>query len=58
MRQILVEDEDLARYPTLQGSVKTRAGMISALDRGVGTVTTALKESEQLDDVIVLFTSE
>jgi arylsulfatase A-like enzyme len=52
------EDIDLAHYPDLSGTVKTRAGMISALDRAIGNVTHALVQTEQLDDVILLFTSD
>ncbi len=52
------EDKDLALYPELSGSVKTRAAMITALDRAVGNVTHALTQTEQLDDVILIFTSD
>ena len=52
------ESEDLALYPELSGSVKTRAAMITALDRAVGNVTHALTKTEQLDDVILIFTSD
>ena len=52
------EDLDLALYPSLSGNVRTRAAMISALDRAMGNVTHALRQTEQLDDVILLFTSD
>ncbi len=37
---------------------RTFAGMLSAVDEGIGNVTAALKQKGMLDDTLVVFTSE
>lgn len=48
----------LARYPHLNGNVRTRAAMVSALDDAVGRVTSALEVTAQLERTVIVFTSD
>ena len=49
-----------ARYTnkTIRGSQLTRAKMVSALDDGVGVVLATLKSTQQLDNTLIVFTSD
>lgn len=48
---------DLDRYPNLDGSVKTRAAMVSSMDTNIGRVVEALNSTGQLDDFVMVFTA-
>jgi arylsulfatase A-like enzyme len=50
------EDAEVQQLPTHMERVY--AGMIKALDRGVGTVLQALKDSGQYENTVVIFTSD
>ena len=52
------EQQDIDLYPTLQGSVQTRAAMVSALDRNLDRVVTALNTTNQLDNFVLIFTAD
>lgn len=52
------EKEDLDKYPHLESAQKTRAAMVSALDRQVGKITQVLEGSGQLNHTIIVFTSD
>ena len=49
-----------ARYTnkTIRGSQLTRAKMVSALDDGVGVVLATLRSTQQLDNTLIVFTSD
>lgn len=50
--------ECLARYANLSGSQRTRAAMVSAMDDAIGNLTQALRETEQMEDTIIVFTAD
>lgn len=49
---------DLAKYPNLTGSVRTRAAMVSALDTNLGRVVDALNTTNQLENFVMVFTAD
>ena len=51
-------DDCLARYPSLKGSQRTRAAMVSALDDAVGNLSAALEATGQADKTFILFTPD
>ncbi len=52
-------DEDLAKFAHIKNKKRrTYAAMMSALDRGVGKIQTKLKESEQLENTLIVFFSD
>ncbi|MBR9912735.1 MAG: sulfatase-like hydrolase/transferase [Gammaproteobacteria bacterium] len=51
--------EDMAMFPDIKDSKrKTYAGMVYAVDRGVGRIVDALQQSGQLDNTLIVFTSD
>jgi arylsulfatase A-like enzyme len=50
------EDPEVQKLPTVLEQVY--AAMVKSLDRGVGTVLQALKDSNQYDNTIVIFTND
>eukprot|EP00040_Diaphanoeca_grandis_P003956 m.26502 g.26502 ORF g.26502 m.26502 type:complete len:512 (+) comp15428_c0_seq1:208-1743(+) len=51
-------DEYLNLYPNLAGTVKTRAAMVSALDDNIGRVIDVLNVTKQLENIVIVFTSD
>jgi arylsulfatase A-like enzyme len=47
-----------AAYPDLTGVRKTMAGMVSAVDAGIGQIVAALEEKGLRDNTIILFSSD
>jgi arylsulfatase A-like enzyme len=47
-----------AAYPDLTGVRKTMAGMVSAVDTGIGQIVAALEEKGLRDNTIILFSSD
>ncbi len=47
-----------AAYPDLTGIRKTMAGMVSAVDAGIGQIVAALEEKGLRDNTIILFSSD
>ncbi len=53
------KDEDLALYPNIEDKKRrTYAGMMSAVDRGVGRLVASLKESGEYESTLIVFTSD
>jgi len=53
------KEDDMAKFPQIiDQKRKTYAGMVYALDRGVGRIVDALKETNQLDDTLIVFLSD
>ncbi|WP_068475062.1 sulfatase family protein [Saccharicrinis aurantiacus] len=53
------KDEDLAMFPNIEDkSRKTYAAMVYAVDRGVQKIVNALKETNQLDNTLIVFFSD
>lgn len=50
--------EDMDRFPGLTGDRKTYAGMVYAVDRGVGRLVKALKTNKQYDNTLIVFLSD
>lgn len=51
--------EDMEKFPHIKDKKrKIYAGMVYAMDRGVGRVMAALKETDQYDNTLVLFLSD
>ncbi|WP_171038971.1 sulfatase-like hydrolase/transferase [Pseudoalteromonas sp. S1727] len=53
------KQEDMDMFPNIKDKKrKTYAGMVYALDRGVGRVVDALKKNGQLDNTLIVFLSD
>jgi arylsulfatase A-like enzyme len=52
------KDSDMAKFPRLSGDRKTYAGMVYAVDRGVGKLVDALKANGQFQDTLIVFLSD
>lgn len=53
------KEEDMALYPEITNlKRRTVAGMMAAVDRGVGKVTEALKANGQFDNTLIIFLSD
>lgn len=51
--------EDMAKFPNIADKKrKTYAGMVYAVDRGVGEIVKTLKETNQLDNTLIVFLSD
>ncbi|MBU3005279.1 sulfatase family protein [Paraglaciecola arctica] len=53
------KEEDMAMFPDIQDKKrKTYAGMVYAVDRGVKRIVTALKDSGQYENTLIVFLSD
>lgn len=52
------KEDDMAIFPKLEGDRKTYAGMVYAMDRGIGRLVETLKATKQLDDTLIIFLSD
>ncbi|WP_144208222.1 sulfatase-like hydrolase/transferase [Shewanella donghaensis] len=51
--------EDMAKFPNIKDEKrKTYAGMVYAVDRGVGDIVAALEKTQQLDNTLIVFLSD
>lgn len=50
--------ESLDLYPELNGSVKTRAAMVSSMDTNMGRVMATLAATRQTDNLVIVFTAD
>lgn len=55
---LAAKEEDLALFPNLSGKRQTYAAMVYALDRGVGELVSALKETGQYENTLIVFLSD
>ena len=53
-----VPEEYTKAYPQLSGTRKTYAGMVTAMDEGIGQIVAALDESGIRKNTLILFTSD
>ncbi|MBY6212017.1 sulfatase-like hydrolase/transferase [Microbulbifer agarilyticus] len=53
------KQEDMAKFPNIKDKDrKTYAGMVYAMDRGIGELVEALKSTGQLDNTLIVFFSD
>lgn len=53
------KDEDMGKFPNIKNKDrKTYAGMVYAVDRGVGELVKALKENNQYENTLIIFLSD
>lgn len=53
------KEEDMAQFPNIEDKDRrTYAGMVYAVDRGVGKIVEALKETGQLENTLIVFFSD
>jgi arylsulfatase A-like enzyme len=53
------KDEDIAMFPNIKNKDrKTYAGMVYAVDRGIGKLVNALKKNNQLNNTLIVFMSD
>ncbi len=52
------KQEDMDQFPNLTGDRKTYAGMVYAVDRGVGEIVGALKANGQYENTLIVFLSD
>ena len=55
---LAAKEDDLALFPNLSGKRQTYAAMVYALDRGVGELVTALQETSQYQNTLIVFLSD
>ncbi|MBR9912737.1 MAG: sulfatase-like hydrolase/transferase [Gammaproteobacteria bacterium] len=55
---LAAKEEDKALYPNLQGKRKIYAGMVHALDRGVGELVEALQARGLYENTLIVFLSD
>lgn len=51
-------EEDMAMFPELEGKRKTYAGMVYAMDRGVGRLVESLKKKGLYENTMIVFLSD
>lgn len=53
------KEEDMAQFPEIENEDRRKfAGMVYAVDRGVGNIVEALKETNSLDNTLIVFLSD
>ncbi|MDQ8180309.1 sulfatase-like hydrolase/transferase [Pelagicoccus sp. SDUM812005] len=55
---LAAKQDDLDRFPALEGKRKIYAAMVYALDRGVGRLVDALEETKELENTLIVFFSD